>query len=402
MSTFTAIPVLLKTLLERVKNGKVKLPDFQRGWVWDDERIKGLLISISRGFPVGAVMTLDAGGDIRFQSRVIEGVDDNGIEQTEHFLLDGQQRLTSLYQAMLYEGPVETRDRPGGSRVIKRWYYVDMQKVLDPLADHDERIISIPEDRIVRTNFGRDVQLDLSTKEHEFEHHMIPTEDVLDGMGWGFKYAEYWLTKGGHPDRSAFDYFTKFKNAVLENFTEYQLPVINLGKETPKEAVCTVFEKVNTGGVTLSVFELVTASFAADSFSLRDDWANPPIPSRLYDSIINKTPIDALTNRKLGGQRPSRYLQRLRQDIDGDKLKRILHAHWINLADIEQDRFGDCFVERGQAMLDLINRAMRKPQVDGRSVFRNALDSAGLASDQYGIDEDVEYDPIGDSAYGLQ
>ena len=37
--------------------------------------------------------------------------------------------------------------------------------------------------------------------------------------------------------------------------------------------MCTVFEKVNTGGVTLNVFELVTASFAADSFSLRDDWA---------------------------------------------------------------------------------------------------------------------------------
>ena len=631
MSMFTAIPVSLKTLLERVKNGKVKLPDFQRGWVWDDDRIKGLLISISRGFPVGAVMTLDAGGDIHFQSRVIEGVDDNEIEQTEHFLLDGQQRLTSLYQAMLYEGPVETRDRPGGSRIIKRWYYVDMQKVLDPLADHEERIISIPEDRIVRTNFGRDVQLDLSTKEREFEQHMIPTENVLDGMEWGFNYAQYWQTRGGHPDGTAFDYFTRFKNAVLENFTEYQLPVINLGKETPKEAVCTVFEKVNTGGVTLSVFELVTASFAADSFSLRDDWdarserlhsefgvlqsiqgdhflqvvtllatqakaeahaielgtpnqipgigckradilnltlaeyrewadrvengfrdsakflhgqfvftaanmpyntqlvplaalyvtlgaeltsanaqeklnhwfwcgifgeaygsavesqfardlwqvaryvrggkepelvteanfiperllslrtrnsaaykglyalqmksgaadwisgqplslatwydesidihhvfpvawcksANPPIPSRLYDSIVNKTPIDALTNRKLGGQRPSRYLQRLRQDIDGDKLKRILHAHWINLADIEQDHFGDCFVERGQAMLDLINRAMRKPQVDGRSVFRNALDSAGLASDQYGSDEDVEYDPIGDSAYDL-
>ena len=129
--------------------------------------------------------------------------------------------------------------------------------------------------------------------------------------------------------------------------------------------------------------------------------ANPPIPSRLYDSIINKTPIDALTNRKLGGQRPSRYLRRLRQDIAGDKLERILDAHWINLADLEQDRFGDCFVERGQAMLDLINRAMRKPQVDGRLVFRNALDSAGLTTDQYGSDEDVEYDPIGDGAYAL-
>ena len=57
-------------------------------------------------------------------------------------------------------------------------------------------------------------------------------------------------------------------------FANYSLPVISLGKETPKEAVCTVFEKVNTGGVTLSMFELVTASFAAqdENFSLREDW----------------------------------------------------------------------------------------------------------------------------------
>ena len=95
---------------KRIRSGKVQLPDFQRGWVWDDDRIKDLLISISRGFPVGAVMTVDAGGDISFRSRLIEGVDGNGIQQTEQYLLDGQQRLTSLHQAMLYSGPVETRD----------------------------------------------------------------------------------------------------------------------------------------------------------------------------------------------------------------------------------------------------------------------------------------------------
>ena len=48
--------------------------------------------------------------------------------------------------------------------------------------------------------------------------------------------------------------------------------MIELKKETTKEAVCLVFEKVNTGGVQLSVLELVTASYAADGFNLRRDW----------------------------------------------------------------------------------------------------------------------------------
>ena len=54
---------------------------------------------------------------------------------------------------------------------------------------------------------------------------------------------------------------------------QYSFPVITLDKET-QENVCQVFEQVNTGGVSLTVFELVTAIFAMDSFRLREDWQN--------------------------------------------------------------------------------------------------------------------------------
>ena len=53
---------------------------------------------------------------------------------------------------------------------------------------------------------------------------------------------------------------------------QYHVPTIDLVKSTPKEAVCQVFEKVNTGGVTLTVFELLTATYAVDDFELRKDW----------------------------------------------------------------------------------------------------------------------------------
>ena len=124
--------------------------------------------------------------------------------------------------------------------------------------------------------------------------------------------------------------------------------------------------------------------------------ADPEVPSGLYNSIINKTPIDALTNRMIGGQAPSHYLPRLRKS--NERLNCTLKKHWIVPDLLERDLFGDCFVERGQAMLDLINQTMGKPIVDATQVFRDALGSAGLA-ERYGDDED-EYDPIGDSAYG--
>jgi len=64
----------------------------------------------------------------------------------------------------------------------------------------------------------------------------------------------------------------EFQGKIITSVLQYKIPVILLDKSTPKEAVCQVFENVNTGGVSLSVFELVTAIFAMDDFELRKDW----------------------------------------------------------------------------------------------------------------------------------
>src|SRR5271165_3233198 len=72
------------------------------------------------------------------------------------------------------------------------------------------------------------------------------------------------------PER--FGQYMQFRKMILNEFRAYLVPVIELKKGTSKEAVCLVFEKVNTGGVQLSVFELVTATYAADNFNLRRNW----------------------------------------------------------------------------------------------------------------------------------
>ena len=624
---FTTNPIPLKTLLESVSTGKIQLPDFQRGWVWDDERIKGLLASISRGFPVGAIMTLSAGGDIRFKARLVEGVEDGVNCIPDQFLLDGQQRLTSLYQSLVHNGPVETQTTR--KQHIRRWYYIDMLKALNPLIDREDVFVSVPETKQITVDFGRQVVLDLSSPELEYHHHMMPTEQLMDGMTWMFAYNSYWATNGAsHPTGDLSTFINEFNKSILTTFSGYSLPVINLERETPKEAVCKVFEKVNTGGVTLNVFELVTASFAADDFRLRDDWSercermrsgfgvlqgvegehflqavallttydrrkrslysgtpenqapgisckkeailnlnladyrnwadaveigfeeaakflhsqfvfrhgdvpystqlvplaalyveldkelqpansksllerwywsgifgesyggntetqfaldlqqvteyvrggsvptlitqanfiperlltlrtrnsaaykglyslqmksgaadwrtgqplslaswesenidihhifpkrwceresDPKIPPSLYNSVINKTPIDAYTNRIIGGRSPSTYLRRLEQDIKPALLERTLHAHWIRPDILRSDDFAECFVERGLEMLQLIGSVMGKPILGGREVFQSALTSAGIEEQ---FDEaEGEYDTIGERAY---
>lgn len=634
---FTTNPVQLNLLLDHVHDGKIQLPDFQRGWVWDDERIKDLLVSISRSFPVGAVMTLSADGEVQFQKRMIEGAPPNGDSNHERYLLDGQQRLTSLYQALRYPEAVTTRDRPGGNKTIKRWYYLDMQAAVNPLTDPEDAIISMPEDHVERRDIGRKIVRDLSSPELEFQEHMMPTERIMNNAAWGYEYAQYWNNSGEqHPHGNAFEFFMQVQNAVLNNFTRYELPVINLDKDTTKEAVCTVFEKVNTGGVTLNVFELLTATLAADGFSLRDDWnarrnrmctnfgvlqgvdgtnflqavtllatqqrqrqaptdqprpgigckradilslsldeyhewaykveqgfeasarflhdqhvfthpnipyntqlvplaaihvelgheldtldakrllerwywcgvfgemygssvetqyardlpevtdfirkgtepyvlreanftpirlvslrtrlsaaykglyalqmknhaadwrsgnqltmavwhnqnidihhifpvrwcneeAEPKVPKDLYDSIINKTPIDARTNRIIGGKAPSTYLRLLKKD--NQLINEILESHWLDPYSLAKDRFATCFSDRGQAMLELIGQAMGKAIAGGRETFQEALNKAGIVEVPQVVEyteteyledtpeDEQEFDALGELAY---
>ena len=89
-SIFETNPVFLSSLLGDLKTGKIQLPDFQRGWVWEDERIRGVLASVSRSFPIGALMVLETGGETRFHPRAVEGVDLPNEVDPELLVLDGQ------------------------------------------------------------------------------------------------------------------------------------------------------------------------------------------------------------------------------------------------------------------------------------------------------------------------
>jgi hypothetical protein len=262
MSTFDSTKTLLSDLLSKVVKGKLQLPDFQRGWVWDDEHIQSLLVSIARSFPIGAVMLLETGGETRFQVRPVEGIDLLPNTKPEELILDGQQRLTSLTQVLKLDKPVATRDAK--KRELKIHYYFDIEKALQGPETLEDAIVAVDEQRTQRENFGRDVKLDLSTREKEIDTFHFPCSQILNSDDWEQVLSEH------APEKLA--RFMKFRRQVVEPFRNYALPVISLKKETSKEAVCIVFEKVNTGGVPLSVFELITATWAADGFNLRDDW----------------------------------------------------------------------------------------------------------------------------------
>lgn len=267
-STFDSQEPFLSELLQNIGSGKIQLPDFQRPWVWDDIHIRALLASVSLSYPIGAAMLLQTGGDgARFRPRLITGVELDKPPEPDRLVLDGQQRLTSLYGALFSQHPVKTRDEKQKS--LERLYYFDLQKCLDPEADRFEAIISIPAERVIHSDFGRKVKLDVRNKEKEYEAGLIPANILLgtEFPTWRLGYMQHFQMNA-----EKITWITRFEQEVWMRLQQFKVPIIQLLRNTPKEAVCQVFEHVNTGGVALTVFELMTATFAADDFQLREDW----------------------------------------------------------------------------------------------------------------------------------
>ncbi len=270
-TSFDSTKELLSDLLQTIAVGKTRLPEFQRSWVWDDERLRSLLASVSLSYPIGAIMLLQTSAETTtLKRRMLQGVADTVSQPVERLILDGQQRLTSLFLALRATEAVETVDSK--NKAIRRWYYIDIPKALDQYADRDESILGVPADRLLRDFRGQVLpDGDFSTEEQEQRLNMFPLRLLFDNAGmfkWAMQYGS--LQDGLAGDRSAT--WNRFYDAVIRSFHQYQVPVISLHKETPREAVCQVFEKVNTGGVSLNVFDLLTATYAVDDFNLREDW----------------------------------------------------------------------------------------------------------------------------------
>jgi len=284
-SSFATNPISLHELLRRCDSGQLQLPDFQRSWVWDEDRIKSLVASISRGFPVGAVMTLQVGGGVEFKPRMIEGAPEPK-EPADALLLDGQQRLTSMYQVAFRKELVRTVT-PKKKRV-DRFFYIDMNMALDVTVPREEAIIGVPADKIVRADFGRSVQLDLTTQENEIKAEMFPVNLVMDSDDWLTAFDEFYFREDLDIRTLKNALKKSFKTEILDTFKSYSVPVIALDKSTSKEAVCVVFEKVNTGGKPLDAFELITAIYAADGHELRKDWYGDKVTQGRADRFTSR------------------------------------------------------------------------------------------------------------------
>jgi len=277
----------LGTLLEWAHKGTLQLPEFQRSYVWTEDGVISLLASVLRGYPVGALLTLERGGKVDFKPRGLEGTDVTGI-QPATLLLDGQQRITSLYQALYSEQPALMNR--GRGAYAKRHFFLDIGMALSDAVDIEDAIIAVPEDLIVRSDFGRKIDLDISTSERQFEQHLFPLNRAFDDRDWIYGWRDHWRNRLERPSVDEME--RSLETRILRPLRNYPVPIINLDKTNSRAAICTIFEKVNVGGVKLDAFELLTAMYAGEGagYDLRKDWLGTDTAHGRRARISQKSP----------------------------------------------------------------------------------------------------------------
>ena len=110
---FTQVPRKLKSIIDEVESGKLGLPELQRGYVWKAPKVRELLDSMMKGYPIGYLMIWDS-SDSQDKSKNI-GIDSKSYSAPKSLIIDGQQRMTSLYAVMRHK---EVMDEKYSQRFI--------------------------------------------------------------------------------------------------------------------------------------------------------------------------------------------------------------------------------------------------------------------------------------------
>ena len=278
---FTTPSYSLKDLFARAERGELQLPDFQREYIWDVDRIRTLVTSVLRGYPIGSFLALDTrNAPMRFRPRPLDGLT-TGDREPGLLLLDGQQRLTSLFYALKGAGEIPTVDYLG--RRIRRRFFVDVRAAVaaDPMPV--EAVFAVDPDGQVRSHFGPQIDGGIHSREDMLAHGVVPVSMLLWKEG-----NDLLIDMAADTDDPEMRAAVKtFQNEVLRWLPAYDVPVIRIDRETSQIGVGQIFAHANSAGVQMDVFELLTAVFATEdpNFRLADHFAHIERTLRLYPAL---------------------------------------------------------------------------------------------------------------------
>ena len=244
----------ISLIIEDIENGKVAIPVFQRGYAWKRVQIEELWESIFQGFFVGSILTWDAQGELYTSQVHGAPAPQDGAD----VVLDGQQRMTSLYYA------VAAPDVPLLDSRMR--FFVDLKALLDPDADSSDIVFAEPVKESKEPAYA--------DEEAQFANKVFPLTKLSkrDYMSWLYRFKEYLKEKEGLDGEQAEQYFNQISDIVDHVWFRYEIPIVQLPRSLPLDRVASIFERINSKGTRLGVFDLLNSRFMKSDVELRTNW----------------------------------------------------------------------------------------------------------------------------------
>lgn len=245
-----AHPIALSRLLDGVADGAVLLPEFQRAFDWSDSDVRSLLATALMSWPAGSLLLMS--GEPDFALRPLEGAPPRAT-RVEYVVLDGQQRLTSLFHALRGFGDeVWILDASKLSEEASKIAVDELEEALTPVD---------------RTEWDSAYPLRRQAMERLVPLHSL--ESPADYFEWRDAVAE----EAPADDRRGLRRrLTALYKDLLSRVHEYSFPAVVLQAQLPVEAIARIFERINRTGLRLTTFDLMVARTYMRGWNLRDEW----------------------------------------------------------------------------------------------------------------------------------
>ena len=281
----------IKDLNTQIRKGEIKIPQFQRPFVWGHDKALTLLQSVAKNYPVGSLLLWRTVDKLATERNIgdFKLPDTEDLSPTD-YVLDGQQRLTVLYSAL-------------GA---------------DPSAGGFSAVYDLEtEDFLVES----DVKSAL---------HLFP-------MRWLYQTTRLLNFRTALQSHSKADTLQQRFDELVDVFTGYQIPVVTL-RELTIEQVCPIFERINSSGTALSIFDLMVAATWSKHFDLNEkiEEISISLGPKNYGDIRSTTLLKCLAavDSKSTNRERVLALRRLKDDpLEMDDLVRRVKSALLRAVD---------------------------------------------------------------------
>ncbi len=306
---FWTNPESLSSLLQDIDDGKLVLPAFQRRFEWDNKRQDALLKSIINGYPAGSLLFLEQPANEEILGkRLINGVDPtNCVLHPSRIILDGQQRLTTLYHILFGRGD------PHARRVM-----IDLEKTKtfrsadgELPASNDDQGQQLVNTSLIPTTKEK-CESEYGTLELQFEKKVLPlnctfgkqeitsTDGAIKHIGFSDWVSSY--VESSEPDNkqeriALRNELEEIKRRFIDPINDYRFPVVVLTKNTGPDAVCRVFVDINIQQKPLDPFEVVAAKVWPYKIDLYRKWEDGigTYPNVSFYRLSRVIPLQAIS-----------------------------------------------------------------------------------------------------------